>query len=142
MPREELDELAALDEEKGLTPGTARQVAEELTAHDAFAAHVDVELGLDPDELSRPWQATGASALASTTGALLPRLAVLLPPLTWRVPATFASVFAAPFVTGALSVRLGGSSVRAAVLRLVVGSSAAMVVSYLVGLTLGGMTGA
>ncbi|WP_422631770.1 VIT1/CCC1 transporter family protein [Pseudokineococcus basanitobsidens] len=140
-PDEELDELAALYEQKGLTPGTARQVAEELTAQDAFAAHVDVELGLDPDALSRPWQAAGASALAFTVGAVLPLLAVLLPPPSARVPATFLAVLVALVVTGAVSARLGRSRVRTAVLRLVVGGSAAMVATYLIGTALGGVAG-
>ena len=141
MPREELDELAALYEQKGLSPATARRVAEELTDHDAFAAHVDVELGLDPDELSRPWQAAGSSALAFTVGALLPLAAVLLPPASARVPATFAAVLVALVVTGAISARLGRSPLRPAVLRLVVGGSAAMVATYLIGTALGGVPG-
>ena len=50
MPAAELDELAAIYEAKGVSPQTAAQVAAELTAHDALAAHVDVELRLDPDD--------------------------------------------------------------------------------------------
>src|SRR5574340_296081 len=61
-PAEELDELADLYEAKGLSPETARQVAKELTEHDAFAAHAEVELGIDPEELTNPWQAAVSSA--------------------------------------------------------------------------------
>jgi hypothetical protein len=50
-PAEELDELTALYRAKGLSPATARTVAEELTAHDALGAHLDAELHLDPDDL-------------------------------------------------------------------------------------------
>src|SRR6185312_16096015 len=80
-PAAELDELAALYRAKGLSPATARLVAQELTDHDAFAAHAEVELGIDPDELTNPWQAAMSSALSFTIGALLPLLAILLPPI-------------------------------------------------------------
>ncbi|MEJ5915416.1 VIT1/CCC1 transporter family protein [Pseudokineococcus sp. 1T1Z-3] len=141
MPQEELAELAALYEAKGLRPATARQVAEELTEHDAFAAHVDVELGLDPDQLSRPWQAAGSSALAFTSGALLPLLAVVLPPASARVPVTVVAVLLALALTGALSARLGRSPLRPAVLRLLAGGALAMGLTYVVGSLVGGALG-
>lgn len=72
MPAAELDELAAIYEAKGVSPQTAAQVAAELTAHDALAAHVDVELRLDPDDLANPLQAAAASAASFTVGSLLP----------------------------------------------------------------------
>jgi VIT1/CCC1 family predicted Fe2+/Mn2+ transporter len=59
-------ELAGIYEKKGLSAQTAREVARELTDRDAFAAHVDVELGIDPDDLSNPWQAAVSSAVAFT----------------------------------------------------------------------------
>ena len=86
-PELELAELAALYEAKGLRPDTAWIVARELTEHDALAAHLDAELSIDPEDLTSPWQAAGASALAFTLGAVLPLLAILLPPPAWRVPA-------------------------------------------------------
>src|SRR5690242_370470 len=88
IPDQEFAELVDLYRAKGLSERTARTVAEELTAHDAFAAHVDVELGIDPGDLTNPGQAAGASAAAFTVGAVLPVLAVLLPPAAWRVPVT------------------------------------------------------
>jgi hypothetical protein len=54
IPAAELDELAAIYEANGVSPRTAAQVAVELTAHDALAAHVDAELRLDPDDLANP----------------------------------------------------------------------------------------
>ena len=62
MPGTELTELTAIYEAKGLSPQTAAQVAEELTAHDALAAHVEAELNIDPEDLANPWQAARASA--------------------------------------------------------------------------------
>ena len=79
-PEQELAELTAIYEAKGLTAETARRVAGELTEHDALAAHIDAELNLDPDDLANPIQAAGASALSFTLGAVLPILAILLPP--------------------------------------------------------------
>ncbi|WP_426565996.1 VIT1/CCC1 transporter family protein [Angustibacter sp. McL0619] len=139
MPAEELDELAGIYQEKGLPPDLARQVAEELTKHDAFAAHVDAELGLDPDDLTNPWQAAGASASAFTVGALLPMFAILLPPTGWRVPVTFVSVVLALALTGWASARIGDASRVRAVRRNVIGGALAMVVTYAVGSLVGGI---
>ncbi|WP_366146417.1 VIT family protein [uncultured Pseudokineococcus sp.] len=140
-PEAELAELAALYEGKGLSPATARRVAAELTEHDAFAAHVDAELGLDPDELSRPWQAAGASALAFTAGALLPLVSVLLPPPDARVPVTVVAVLLALALTGAVSARLGRSAVLPAVVRLVVGGALAMAATHAIGSLVGSAAG-
>jgi VIT1/CCC1 family predicted Fe2+/Mn2+ transporter len=132
-PDEELAELTGLYQAKGLSAQTARQVAKELTAHDAFAAHVDVELGIDPTDLTNPWQAAFASAAAFTTGALLPLVAILAPPASLRVPITFVAVLIALAVTGEVSARLGGTSRRAAIARVVIGGAAGMLITYGVG---------
>lgn len=132
-PEQELAELAALYRAKGLSAGTARTVAAELTARDALAAHLDVELNIDPDDLVSPGQAAGASALAFLLGALLPMLAILLPPAGLRVPVTFAAVLLALGIAGAVSARLGGSDPRRAVARVVVGGAAGLAVTYAIG---------
>ena len=139
MPEQELAELAAIYESKGLSPQTARAVAEELTAKDAFAAHVEAELGIDPDELTNPWHAAGASAVAFTVGSLLPLAAILLPPAGARVPVTFVVVLLALALTGAISARLGGSPVVRAVVRLVAGGALAMAVTFAIGALVGGI---
>ncbi|WP_229674450.1 VIT1/CCC1 transporter family protein [Nakamurella endophytica] len=132
-PEEEFEELVALYEAKGLRPATARQVATELTEHDALAAHLDAELHLDPDDLANPWQAAGASALSFTLGALLPLLAILLPPPAWRVPVTVVAVLLALALTGAGSARIGGASGRLAVARVVTGGAIGLAVTYAIG---------
>jgi VIT1/CCC1 family predicted Fe2+/Mn2+ transporter len=132
-PAAELDELTGLYEAKGLRPETARTVAEELTAHDAFAAHAEVELGIDPDELTNPWQAALSSALSFTVGALLPLLAILLPPTTWRIPVTVVAVLLALMITGAVSAGLGGAPKGRAVLRNVIGGGLALIITYAIG---------
>jgi len=132
-PVAELDELAALYEAKGLSTATARTVAEELTDHDAFAAHVDVELGIDPTDLTNPWQAALSSALSFTVGALLPLIAILLPPQSLRVPVTVVAVLLALVVTGAVSASLGQAPRGRAVIRNVVGGGLALAITYFVG---------
>lgn len=137
-PAAELDELTALYAAKGLSVSTARLVAEELTGHDAFAAHLEVELGIDPQDLTNPWQAASSSAVAFTLGAFLPLLAILLPPTTFRIPVTVVAVLAALTLTGAVSARLGGAPVGKAVARNVIGGGLALATTYVIGHLIGG----
>ena len=137
MPGEELDELTQLYRDRGLTESTARQVAVELTAHDALSAHLEVELGIDQDDLVNPWHAAISSAIAFTLGALLPLIAILLPPPEWRVPVTFVAVLIALALTGTVSARLGGASKSRAAIRLVLGGALALAATWLVGTLLG-----
>ena len=136
-PDEELEELVGLYEAKGLSPETARTVAVELTEHDAFAAHIDIELGIDPDELTNPWHAAMSSAIAFTVGALLPMLAILLPPPSMRIPITFVAVLIALGVTGWVSARLGGANPVRATQRVVIGGALAMAITYGIGRLVG-----
>ncbi|GGL32293.1 VIT1/CCC1 transporter family protein [Nocardia jinanensis] len=132
-PDDELDELTAIYHAKGLSAETARKVAEELTAFDAFAAHAEAELGLNPDELTNPWHAALSSAISFAVGALLPLLAILLPPTPARIPVTMVAVLLALALTGSISARLGGSSRARAVARVVIGGALAMAVTYGIG---------
>lgn len=140
-PERELAELAALYEAKGLRPETARTVALELTERDALAAHLDVELSIDPDNLTSPWQAAGASALAFVLGAVLPLLAILLPPPAWRVPVCVAVVLIALGIAGWTGAVLGGSRRSVAVARVVLGGGAGLAVTYLIGHLFGAAIG-
>jgi len=133
LPDEELAELTALYRERGLSEETAHRVAVELTAHDALSAHLEVELHIDQDDLVSPWQAALSSAIAFTAGALLPLLAILLPPAGWRVPVTFAAVLIALAVTGALGAHLGGAPRGRAAIRLVLGGALALAATYALG---------
>lgn len=137
MPEEELDELTGLYEAKGLTSATARRVAEELTAHDALTAHLSAELGIDADDVVSPWHAAFASAAAFLVGGLLPFLAILLPPPSWRVPVTFAAVLIALAVTGGVGAHIGGSGRARSVVRVVVGGALALAATFTIGNLLG-----
>lgn len=137
MPEQELAELTDLYRQRGLSDVTARQVAVELTEHDALAAHLEVELGIDQNDLVNPWHAAISSAISFTIGALLPLLAILLPPPGWRVPVTFVAVLIALAVTGTLSARIGGASPVRASVRLVIGGALALAATWLIGTLLG-----
>jgi VIT1/CCC1 family predicted Fe2+/Mn2+ transporter len=132
-PAAELDELAALYEAKGLNAATARTVAEELTDHNPLLAHAEVELGINPEELTNPWQAASSSALSFAVGALLPLVAILAPPATWRIPVTVVAVLAALVLTGTVSAGLGGAPKSRAVLRNVIGGGLALSITWAIG---------
>src|ERR1017187_8085039 len=119
-PEAELAELTALYEARGLSAATAHTVATELTAQNALSAHLDAELHIDPDDLARPVQAAAPSALSFTSGAL-------------RLPVTFVAVLIALGLAGALSARIGGSNIRRAVLRVVIGGALGLAFTYGVG---------
>ncbi|WP_434588368.1 VIT1/CCC1 transporter family protein [Streptomyces sp. A5-4] len=137
QPEAELAELAALLSARGLSTEVAREAAEQLTERDALRAHARVELNIDPDDLTDPWRAAGASFVSFTLGALLPLLAIVLPPASWRLPVTVVSVLVALALTGWGSARLGTAPPRPAVLRNVAGGALAMAVTYGVGSLLG-----
>jgi VIT1/CCC1 family predicted Fe2+/Mn2+ transporter len=136
-PEDELAELAGIYVDKGLSEELALQVARELTDHDALGAHAEAELGIDPDDLTSPWQAAGASMLAFTVGALLPLLTITLTPPGVRIWVTVVAVVVALAGTGWTSARLGYGRTGPAVLRNVAGGAFAMAVTYLIGTLLG-----
>ncbi|OJF80587.1 hypothetical protein NS14008_16950 [Nocardia seriolae] len=132
QPEAELAELAAIYRAKGLSAATAQAVAEELTARDAFTAHAEAELGIDPDELTNPLHAAFSSALSFTVGALLPLLAILTPQAI-RVPLTMIAVLTALALTGAAGARLGQAPVARATARVLTGGALAMLTTYFIG---------
>lgn len=133
IPHTELLELAELYQAKGLEPALALEVARSLTRHNALAAHAEAELGIDPDGLTNPWAAAGASFLSFTIGALLPLIAVLNPSVSWRIPGTVLVVLVALALTGWISARLGQAPVARAVGRVVAGGLVAMAVTFAIG---------
>jgi VIT1/CCC1 family predicted Fe2+/Mn2+ transporter len=137
MPRTELRELAKIYERKGLSHETARKVAEELTEHDALAAHAEAEFGIDKDNLTNAWNAALASMVAFTVGALLPLLAITVSPHAARVWVTVATVAVALAVAGFVQARLGMSPWGRAVVRNVAGGLLAMAITYAVGSVVG-----
>jgi len=137
FPAEELDELTAIYESKGLDPELARTVAEQLTAHDALAAHAEAELRIDHRELTNPWHAALASLMAFVAGSILPLLTILLIPGSAAIPLTVAAAALSLALTGWISARLGHSTTGAAIARNVVGGLLAMTITYVIGMLMG-----
>ncbi len=136
-PAGELEELTQLYEAKGISRPVAEQVAKELTEHDVLAAHAEVELGIDPTELTNPWHAAWASMTAFTVGALLPMLTITFSPASVRTLVTVISVAAALAFTGWFSAGLGRSPRPRAMVRTVSGGLLAMGVTYAIGAIFG-----
>ena len=141
MPEEELEELTRLLQEKGMSDSVAREAARELTAHDALAAHADIELRLDPDDLTSPTHAAVSSLIAFALGALIPLLAMVLSPPSTRVVVTVVAVLLALFLTGFLSARAGDAPVARAIVRNVIGGVLAMGITFAIGTLVGTQIG-
>jgi VIT1/CCC1 family predicted Fe2+/Mn2+ transporter len=140
-PEEELAELAGIYVGKGLDEELALEVAAALTAKDALGAHAEAELGIDPDDISSPWQAAGASMLSFMIGALLPLLTMTLGAPHYRLWLTVGAVVVALAITGFASARLGYSRPGPAVARNIAGGLFAMAVTYAIGSALGTQIG-
>ncbi len=140
-PEAELAELAGIYRGKGLSADLALEVAQQLTAKDALAAHAEVELRIDPENYTNPWHAAWASMAAFTIGALLPLFAIVLPPTAWRIPVTVVAVVLALAFTGLVSARLGRSDAKRATVRVVIGGLLAMAVTYGIGALMGTQLG-
>ena len=136
-PDEELEELTDMYAAKGLSHDLAAEVAQQLTARDALAAHAEVELGINPGNLTSPWHAAFASMVAFTVGALLPLIAITVPPPHLRVAITVGAVLVALGLTGVISGWLGKSPLARPFWRNVIGGSVAMAVTYGIGTLVG-----
>jgi len=107
-PDAELDELTQLYVSRGLSRRLARQVAVELTAHDALAAHAEAEHGIEPASLASPLRDALAVGAAFMAGAVLPWLAIILIPGPPRAAVTFVIVLLALALTGWISAQISG----------------------------------
>jgi len=137
----ELDELAAIYHAKGLDRDLARQVAVQLTAHDALGVHLREELGIDPGALAKPMQAAWSSALAFAVGAAVPMVAAAVASSATRIWAVIVVALVALAGLGYTGARLGGAPSTKPVLRVVVGGVAAMAITMLVGKVFGAAVG-
>jgi VIT1/CCC1 family predicted Fe2+/Mn2+ transporter len=114
----ETRELTAIYVGRGLEPGLARQVAEQLMAHDALGAHARDELGIIASQAARPVQAAVASATTFAVGAALPLLAVALSPEARMIPIVSAAALALLALLGAIAARAGGADPTRGALRV------------------------
>ncbi len=132
-PGAERTELTAIYVSRGLTPELARQVADQLMAHDALGAHARDELGLSEATRARPIQAALSSAAAFAVGALPPVLLVLLAPLSTLAVTVSGSSLLLLAVLGAVAARLGGAGLVAGAVRVTFWGAVAMACTALVG---------
>ncbi len=129
----EFKELVGIYQRRGLEPDLAKKVAEQLMAHDALGAHARDELGISEAYLARPVQAALASAMSFALGGLLPLLVVLAAPRHLLSAAiSIASLFFLA-VLGGLAARIGKASVLKGVLRVILWSALAMLVTAAIG---------
>lgn len=132
-PEEELSELQAIYEHKGLSSTTAKKVAQELTDHDVVRAHLEAELNILETHIANPWHAALSSSGSFLAGASLPFLTIILAADEWRLPLTIVASIVALAATGAAGAYLGGSSKWKSVVRIVIGGSLALAVTFAIG---------
>lgn len=133
MPEIELQELAKIYEKRGVSKKAALQVATELTAHDALAAHARDELGINEISQAKPLQAALASFGSFALGALLPFGVSLLAPIKQMVYFQYGFSIVFLMILGAVSARTGGSKIGIAVLRICFWGTVAMGITAFVG---------
>ena len=132
-PEAELEELAKIYRQRGLDPDLARQVAQQLTDHNALAAHARDELGLSESMRARPLQAAMASAAAFCAGAALPIAATLLASPIRTATVVMAATVVGLLLSGALAAWAGGAPMLRGALRVGFWGMAAMAAAHLIG---------
>ena len=136
-PDPELQELAEIYVRRGLDEPLARQVAEQLSAHDALGAHARDEMGLTETHAARPIQAALASALAFAVGAALPLgVAIAAPRASTGIAVTGASLVSLALL-GGTAARAGGAPVVRGAIRVALWGAIAMALTALVGRAVG-----
>lgn len=145
VPERELAELTAIYQDKGLDHDLARQVAVELTNHDALHAHLTEELGISEATLARPVQAMASSTASFAIGAALPLIATAVVPdsaaTSMRIVVTVAVTIVALLILGVTGAVLGGARPLRPTARVVLGGLAAMSLTMLIGKLFGTATG-
>jgi len=120
MPADELRILAEIYEKRGLQQETAKQVAKELTEVNTLAAHIRDELGINEISQANPIQAAFASGAAFTSGGLLPVLVTIVAPVKNIEYFLYGFTIVSLTILGAVSAKTGGSSMKKAIVRIVI----------------------
>ncbi len=126
-------ELTDIYVRRGVDAALARQVADQLMAHDALGSHARDELGISSLSKARPLQAATASAGSFSVGAALPLTVVAIAPSQFLIGAIAASSLACLLFLGGWSAKVGGASMRVGALRVAFWSALAMAVTTAVG---------
>jgi VIT1/CCC1 family predicted Fe2+/Mn2+ transporter len=130
-------ELAGIYVARGVSPPLATQVADELMAHDALAAHARDELGISDLQRARPVQAAFASATTFAVGAALPLAVGLLAPVSLLAVSVIAASLVCLAALGALAAGAGGASPWVGASRVTIWGALAMALTYAVGALFG-----
>lgn len=137
QPQFELNELAQSFVDRGVSSKTALQVARELTASDALAAHAREELGISDMTTARPIQAAMVSALTFAVGAVAPLLVVVLTPSSYVLYAVAISTVVFLAVLGAMGAKAGGANIMRGTVRVTFWGVVAMAITAAVGTMFG-----
>jgi len=132
-PESELNELAEIYVKRGVEQGLARQVAQQLMAKDALAAHARDELGMSEITTARPVQAALTSAAMFSTGAAMPLLMVVLSPASALIPVVSAASLGFLGLLGAIGARTGGANIVRATVRVTFWGALAMAITAGIG---------
>jgi len=126
-------ELAAIYVDRGLDPGLAKQVAVQLMAKDALAAHARDELGISEMITARPIQAALTSAVTFAVGAALPLLTVVVSPVAYMIPVVSGTSLVFLALLGTLAAYTGGAPIMAGAIRVTFWGAIAMALTAVVG---------
>jgi VIT1/CCC1 family predicted Fe2+/Mn2+ transporter len=129
----EKEELATIYEGRGVEPALARQVAEQLMAHDALGAHARDEIGISESVTARPVQAAFSSAGTFSIGAALPLLTAWLMPGTRLVFAVAIASLIFLALLGGIAARAGGAKISVGAIRVTFWGALAMALTAYVG---------
>ena len=130
-------ELAAIYVSRGLDPALAKQVADQLMAHDALEAHARDELGINPQQTARPVQAALASAASFAVGAAMPLLVTVLGPHAYLIYWVSGTSLLFLALLGGIAARVGGAGITAGAIRVTFWGALAMAVTAGVGALFG-----
>ena len=130
-------ELANIYVQRGLNPTLAKQVADELMAHDAIGAHARDELGITDASKPRPVQAAAASAASFLAGAALPLLTVFIVPVGSLILAVSIASLVFLALLGAVAAKTGGASMVKGALRVTFWGALALAVTAGIGALFG-----
>ncbi len=136
-PESELNELTQIYVRRGVEPALARQVAEQMTAKDAFTAHARDELGLAEHVVARPIQAASTSAVTFALGAAIPLIISLLAPTALIAPIVSGGSLVCLAVLGALGARAGGADIWKPTIRVTFWGAIAMAATAAIGTLVG-----
>jgi VIT1/CCC1 family predicted Fe2+/Mn2+ transporter len=131
--RGEHKELTAIYVARGLDPSLAKQVANQLMAHDALGAHARDELGISETLRARPIQAALASAGSFAVGAAMPLLVAAVAPTAVLIPLVSGTSLVFLALLGGLAARAGGAGVMVGAIRVTFWGALAMAVTAAVG---------